>query len=259
MVADVVFTLPWTTDTVVVPAGIKVIPPVTSQSPAVSEMLAMFTGTPAVGMETFVPVAVTYSPTLPAFALLLVVVPTMPAVWDGVIVLVNVVAPLKVGVPVKVPDNAAPESVGVVREGDVENTADPVPVSSDRTAASCAEVVAANCDRLLLVSANVVPQESPVPLVYFSALFAVLQLGTAFPMGAAVLPEKFAYTLSAEIGETLDATIVAHPGAVDGPVEIIACPAVEPAGLSSDTGDSVAAVAIEARSPAAKKVRIFRM
>jgi len=38
----------------------------------------------------------------------------------------------------------ATPSVGVVNEGDVANTRAPVPVSSDITPASCAEVVAAN-------------------------------------------------------------------------------------------------------------------
>jgi hypothetical protein len=36
---------------------------------------------------------------------------------------------------------------GVVRVGEVPNTSDPLPVSSDTTQASCAEVVEANCDR----------------------------------------------------------------------------------------------------------------
>lgn len=57
--------------------------PITSQSPAVKLMLVAFIVAP-VDMEVPVVVLVTYSPTLPAFALLLVVVPTMPLVCEGV-------------------------------------------------------------------------------------------------------------------------------------------------------------------------------
>lgn len=177
------------TDVDVVALPLKMIAPKTSQSPAVRLMLVQFAGV-AVVSATAVPVAVTYSPTLPAFALLFVVVPTIPAVWLGVIVLLNVTAPLNVGVPLKVPESAAPAIVGVVRDGDVPNTAAPEPVSSDSTPSNCADVVAANCDRLPLVSANVVPQVKPVPLVYLSALLAVLQLGTALAAGDALDPVK---------------------------------------------------------------------
>ena len=37
--------------------------------------------------------------------------------------------------------------VGIVSVGDVQNTSDPVPVSSDITQASCEDVVEANCER----------------------------------------------------------------------------------------------------------------
>lgn len=106
--------------------------------------------------------------------------------------LLKVTAPLKVGVPLKVPESEAPAIVGVVSDGDVPKTAAPVPVSSDSTPCSCADVVLENCDRLPLVSANVVPHDSPVPLVYFRALLAVLQLGIAFAIGAALVPVKLA-------------------------------------------------------------------
>lgn len=59
------------------------IEPVTSQSPAVKLIEVIVVDT-VVERETALPVAVTYSPTLPAFALLLVVVPTMPLVCEGV-------------------------------------------------------------------------------------------------------------------------------------------------------------------------------
>ena len=211
-----------------------------------------------VGDPPLVTWAQMYSPTLPAFALLFVVVPTMPAVCDGVIVLVKVAAPLNVGVPLKVPDKVAPAMVGVVSDGDVPNTAAPVPVSSDSTPSNCAEVVEANCDRLLLVSANVVPQEKPVPLVYFSALFAVLQLGSATAVGAAVDPVVLAIAVFAPTGASEPATTLPHAGAVLAPVETMAWPDVDPAGLSSWTGVVVAAEAT-AQNSAAASARTLRI
>lgn len=224
----------------------------------------------AVVSEVPVVVFVAYSPKLPALALLFVVVPTMPAVCDGVIVLLNVTAPLKVCAPAKVPESVAPlmvglvsvllvsvsvvvrptrvsvavgsvsvpvfvmlEITGVVSVGDVPNTSAPEPVSFEITVASWADVVEANCPRLPLVSANVVPQLRPVPLVHFSALFDVLQLGTACATGAAVLPVGLAITVFAATGLRLPATTVAQPGALLGPFETIAWPAVDPDGFSS--------------------------
>ncbi|WP_186425099.1 hypothetical protein [Cupriavidus metallidurans] len=169
------------------------------------------------------------------------VVPTIPAVWLGVTVLLKVTAPLKVGVPLKVPESEAPAIVGVVSDGDVPNTAAPVPVSSDSTPANCADVVAANCDRLPDVSANVVPQTGPVPLVHCKALFAVLQLGMATAVGAALDPVLLPTSVFAEIGARLAADTAAQPGAVLGPFDTMACPAVEPAGLISCGGTVVAA------------------
>lgn len=80
-VADVVEILVIATD-VEVPESISVFPQ-TSQSPAVNDMLVIFAATVEV-REIPDPVEVINSPTLPAFALLLVVVPTMPEVWEGV-------------------------------------------------------------------------------------------------------------------------------------------------------------------------------
>jgi len=121
----------------------------------------MFVGTALVSVMPDVTTswALTYSPTLPAFALLFVVVPTIPAVWDGVMVLLAAsvvnepVLPL-IGALVIVP----PEIVGVFSValpivGDVPNTATPLPVSSDSTPANCADVVAANCARVPVVVA----------------------------------------------------------------------------------------------------------
>lgn len=58
--------------------------PETSQSPAVKLMLVALNAVPLVSDVPLV-VLVTNSPTDPAFALSFVVVPTMPAVEDGVI------------------------------------------------------------------------------------------------------------------------------------------------------------------------------
>jgi hypothetical protein len=84
---------------VVVPAGLVATVPHTSQSPAVKEIDVTFAGVPEVN-ETAEPTRIVeeiYSPILPAFALLFVVVPTIPEVWLGVIVpvaLIVVKAPL---------------------------------------------------------------------------------------------------------------------------------------------------------------------
>ena len=70
-------------EVVVDPAGTNSVSPQTSQSPAVSETLVAFAGVELL-IEVPVVVFVRYSPTLPAFALLFVVVPTMPFVCEGV-------------------------------------------------------------------------------------------------------------------------------------------------------------------------------
>ena len=51
--------------------------------------------------------------------------------------------------------HVATPMLGVTSVGDVANTSDPVPVSSEITPRSCAEVVAANAPRLLLVDVSV--------------------------------------------------------------------------------------------------------
>jgi hypothetical protein len=51
--------------------------------------------------------------------------------------------------------------LGVVIVGEVPNTSDPVPVSSEITPASSEDVVAANCDNLPVVKATLVI--APVP------------------------------------------------------------------------------------------------
>lgn len=67
--------------------------PLTSQSPAVREMDDPFAAVPLVSGTDERSEGVGNSPTLPALALSFVVVPTMPAVDDGVIAPVNVRAP----------------------------------------------------------------------------------------------------------------------------------------------------------------------
>jgi hypothetical protein len=51
--------------------------------------------------------------------------------------------------------------IGVTSVGDVAKTAAPVPVSSEITPRNCADVVAANCDSGLLVSASPLPPPPP--------------------------------------------------------------------------------------------------
>jgi len=86
-VAEVVLTPQPIALMVVDAPGLKVHSPVTSQSPAVSEKLVALANTPVLSEVPLV-VAVEYSPTLPALALSAAVVPTIPEVVEGVIVLV---------------------------------------------------------------------------------------------------------------------------------------------------------------------------
>lgn len=86
IVAEVVLMPPCIRVTTVEPAGLAATVPHTSQSPAVNEIDVTLAGVPDV-RATAEPAAtdeLTNSPTLPAFALLFVVVPTMPFVCDGV-------------------------------------------------------------------------------------------------------------------------------------------------------------------------------
>src|SRR5262245_36457759 len=63
----------------------------------------------------------------------------------------------------EVPD--ATPMLGVVKDGDVANTSGPEPVSSEMTPASCADVVAANCDSGLPVTPHVAQVIFPVAVV----------------------------------------------------------------------------------------------
>ncbi|WP_027798241.1 hypothetical protein [Paraburkholderia dilworthii] len=138
------------------------IEPNKSQSPAVREtevalkFVAVVIDVPEVVFEII-------SPTLPAFALSFVVVPTIPAVLDGVIVLVAwrvVNLPEAAVVPPIAPGdaNVAPPSVAAF---------------------------------------TAVLQVNPVFMVQFRALVAVLQLGIATAVGLAVDAVAFANTVLA--------------------------------------------------------------
>nr|WKF58849.1 hypothetical protein HUO10_003350 [Paraburkholderia busanensis] len=181
------------------PAGVEITDPQTSQSPAVSEIEAMFVDV-AVVKETADPDAVTYSPTLPAFALLFVVVPTTPAVCEGVMVDVNVCMPDQV---------LAPFSKG---------TAAPlVPI-----------VLPLNVAALMLVL-----HVKPLLVIQLSALADVLHDGIANAAGAALDPVALARTVFAAIAAMPFRPIPPHAGALEAPVETIAWPLLEPVGLSS--------------------------
>jgi hypothetical protein len=83
-VADTVFMPATSPEIVVVAAATNSADPDTSQSPGVKLTLVMFTAVPLV-RDVPDAVFVSSSPTLPALALFAAVVPTMPAVCDGVI------------------------------------------------------------------------------------------------------------------------------------------------------------------------------
>lgn len=76
-------------------AGTNWTVPLTSQSPAVSDKLVQFPAEAEVRLDPL-ELLLKYSPTLPALALFAAVVPTMPAVVDGVI------APVAASVPVDI-------------------------------------------------------------------------------------------------------------------------------------------------------------
>jgi hypothetical protein len=170
-------------------AGIVAPTAETSQSPAVSEIDVMFAAV-AVVNATELPdetVETIYSPTLPAFALLFVVVPTMPAVCDGVIVDVatSVVTLAPAGVPApRLPFNAPPVLLSVVNEP-VDAVVEPIgPGAANVAPPSCAALTA-------------VLQVKPVPLVQSNALADVLQLGIENAATLAVEPVAFANTVLA--------------------------------------------------------------
>jgi hypothetical protein len=77
----------------------------------------------------------------------------------------------------------ATPSAGVTNVGVLANTNAPVPVSSEITPASCAEVVAANAERLSVVTTNVLDVGTVVELIVKAFTFV-----TVVPDGISVEP-----------------------------------------------------------------------
>lgn len=163
-----------------------------------------------------------YSPKLPAFALSFVDVPTMPAVLDGVMApvvcsVVNfpvfAVVPPIAGGDARYVENPLP--LTVLLADSVVNA--PVEAVVDPTGPGAAKVAPPSCAALTLVL-----QVSPVPLVQFSALADVLQLGTANAVGAALDPVALASTLFAATGARPPTVMFDQAGAVLDPVETMA-------------------------------------
>lgn len=170
-----------------------------------------------------------------------------------------------------------PTMFGVVIVGEAPKTFAPVPVSSLSTAASCALVVDANCDRLPVVAAgdakfalshgvaalNVGRTEN---VCAAAQVFAPFSSGIVAPLVpvltvAAVPRPRFVRAAEADVPPVPPLAIASvplmpvngaapHTGAVLGPVEMMACPVVEPAGFRSDGGVVVAASAANERSAA---------
>lgn len=76
-------------------------------------------------------------------------------------------------------------------------------------------------------------QVKPVFVTHSSALFVPLQPGIASAVGDALLAVALAITVFAATGVRPLAVTFDHAGAELAPVETIACPELEPAGLSS--------------------------
>ena len=130
---------------VVVPAGLKLALHVTSQSPAVKLTLVAFSGVVVV-IGVVLVVLVRISPTLPAFALLFVVVPTIPFVWLGV----------NVPVLLNVVNAPVPATVLPIEGGDANNAVKPAPLT-----APLAESVV-NAPVLAAVAPTVTPFSAPL-------------------------------------------------------------------------------------------------
>lgn len=174
----------------VLPAGTKAITPCTSQSPAVRLMLAALAGVPEVSDVPVVLAGVGYSPTLPAFALLFVVVPTMPLVCEGVKL------PLAARV-VKEPARLFP----VMAEFTIAVVATCVVFVP---AAAVVAVAAPRAGELKLVIFALAPevaipelQPNPDPFVHCKACAAPLQPVTVMAVGVAVEPVAFPTTVFA--------------------------------------------------------------
>ena len=81
---------------------------------------------------------------------------------------------------------------GVVRDGDVANTNEPEPVSSDITPASCADVVAAKTDKLLEVYTTVPPAPKAIDDVSVPVKVRVLSALSVLPVAIFKYPELHA-------------------------------------------------------------------
>lgn len=135
--------------------------------------------------------------------------PALPLIGELVIAVPDIV-PLAI---------AGVEIVGVFSVGLVPKTSAPLPVSSETTPANCAEVVAANCASVPVVNAPFTTHVNPVLLVYWSTLFAVLQLGIGKAVGDALDPVTFATTVLAPCAERFESATEAE-GSVTVPVAV---------------------------------------
>lgn len=190
--------------TVVVPAGENAAMHCTSQSPAVRDTLETFDATPLLS-ETFVRfVGEGNSPILPELALSAAVVPTIPAVLEGVIVLFALIVVASTGRRVVLPKPPAgglansPSTNAVVAScvvfvlvAAVGAAGVPVKVG-DASSAYEAAAVPPSDDALIAVL-----QVKPVLVVYVSALELVEHDGIAKAVGLALDPVTFATTVLA--------------------------------------------------------------
>jgi hypothetical protein len=98
----------------------------------------------------------------------------------------------------------------------------------------------------------------PVPNVYPRALAAPVHPGIAKAVGLALDPVKFATTVFAAWDANDVAETAAHAGAEPDPVDTIACPLDEPAGLSNCTGTVVAPkVSDEKSETSSPRIKLF--
>lgn len=84
-----------------------------------------------------------------------------------------------------------------------------------------------------VVALSVVLQVKPAPEVYVSAFEVALQLGMTKAVGDADEPVTFATTVFAACAASVVAATFPHAGALEAPVETIACPEVDPLELSN--------------------------
>lgn len=117
---------------------------------------------------------------------------------------------------------------------------------------------AANVAPPSVAALTLVLQVKPELVVQFNALADVLQLGIANAVGLALDAVAFASTVFAAIAAMPLTPMPPHAGALEAPVETIACPLLEPVGFSNCTGLSVVPKAIDAEN-VRNTARIFFM